>query len=368
MSGNSTSAFATSNSLIETFPNTSLGSSGMSNEEIAILMPIYSISLLVAFIGNFLVIVVFYRYKPIQKTINYFVVNMAISDLFTPLTIMPFKIGETLSNGTFLSELPSSLAEVVCKLCFFLADTSILVSIISLVLISVDRLIAVVFPLQIKLISSKVRFICILMSWFVAFSVHTPYLAIFVFKGGCLKDWDDKTNNRYTVAMFSTFFLIPVCLLTIIYGTIAVTLKRRQRERRKMSKSKRSRDQRSKRRIIGFSVAILAAFIASIGPLFVLQFIIIFHGQVPRYVKTYPAIEFIIGSLLVHSWGAFNPCMCFAFSENYQAGLRHIFFGRSRDGNISLSANKRLTSSTKRPRNSSCNHFSMKAVEGTEKE
>ena len=118
LSGNSTSSFATSNSLNETFSNTSAGSSGMSKKEIAILMPIYSISLLAALIGNFLIIVVFYMYKPIKKNMNYFVVNMAISDLFTPLTIMPFKIAETLSNGTFLSQLPSSLSEVLCKLCY----------------------------------------------------------------------------------------------------------------------------------------------------------------------------------------------------------------------------------------------------------
>ena len=29
--------------------------------------------------------------------------------------------------------------------------------------------------------------------------------------------------NRYIVATFSTFFLIPVCLLIIIYGTITVS-------------------------------------------------------------------------------------------------------------------------------------------------
>ena len=368
LSGNSTSSFATSNSLNETFSNTSAGSSRMSQKEIAILMPIYSISLLAALIGNFLIIVVFYMYKPIQKNINYFVVNMAISDLFTPLTIMPFKIAESLSNGTFLSQLPSSLSEVLCKLCFFLADTSILVSIISLMLISVDRLIAVVFPLQIKLISRKVRFICILMSWVVAISVHTPYLAVFAFKGGCFKEWDIETNNRYIVATFSTFFLIPVCLLIIIYGTITVSLKRGQLERMKMSKRKRSRDHKSNRRIIGVSVAILAAFAISIGPLFALNFIKIFHGQVPPEAKTYPAIEFIIGSLLVHSWGAINPIMCFAFSENYRAGLKHIVCGRSRAGSISSSATKKLTSSAKRTRNSSSNHFSITGIGGSEKE
>ena len=157
--------------------------------------------------------------------------------------------------------------------------------------------------------------------------------------------------NRYIVATFSTFFLIPVCLLIIIYGTITVSLKRGQLERMKISKPKRSRDHKRNRRIIGVSVAILASFAISIGPLFVLNFIKIFHGQVPPEAKTYPAIEFIIGSLLVHSWGAINPIMCFAFSENYRAGLKHIVCGRSRAGSISFSATKKLTLATKRTRN-----------------
>ena len=114
MSGNSTSASFTSNSSNATF--TTAGTPGMSREEKAILMPFYFTSLLVALIGNVLIIVVFYKYKPIRKSINYFVLNMAISDLFTPLTIMPFIIASTLSNGPgFLNQLPSSLAEVVCE-------------------------------------------------------------------------------------------------------------------------------------------------------------------------------------------------------------------------------------------------------------
>ena len=62
MSGNSTNA-------------TAAGGPGMSKEEKAILMPIYIISLLVALIGNVLIIVVFYKYKPIRKSINFFVLR-----------------------------------------------------------------------------------------------------------------------------------------------------------------------------------------------------------------------------------------------------------------------------------------------------
>ena len=362
MCGNFTSACSTSNSSNETSTNASVGSPGISEEVNAILMPLYFISLLVALIGNVVIIVVFYKYKPIRKSINYFVLNMAISDLFTPLTIMPFIIASTLSNGPgFLNQLPSPLAGVVCKFCYFLADTSLVVSIMSLLMISLDRLIAVVFPLQIKLISRKVRFICILVSWVVALSVHVPYLFIFTFKeGDCDNSWNYETNKRYVVATFTTFFLVPVCFLIIIYGVIAVTLKRRQRERKEMLQSKRSGDHSSNRRVIGLLVAILAAFVISIGPLFVWQCIriFIFHGKRPPEVEKYPAVLFIIGSLLVHSWGAVNPCMCFAFSGNFQTGLKHVFFGRSKTRNLRLYAKTKVTSGRKRNR-------IMKAFEGS---
>ena len=364
MSGNFTLGSFTSTSSNETSTaSTTEGIPGLSSKEKAILMPFYFISLLVALIGNILIIIVFHKYKPIRKSYNYFVLNMAISDLFTPLTIMPFIIAKTLSNGTFLKQLPSSRAGLVCKVCFFSVDTSIVVSIISLLMISLDRLIAVVFPLRMKFISRKVRFICVFMSWVVALSVHIPYLFVFTFEGDCIKSWSIETNNRYVVATFAAFFLVPVCLLTIIYGAIVVTLKRRQRKRKKMSASKKSRVHSCNRSVIGLSVAILGAFIISIGPLFVLQCIFfVFHGRLPPKVEKNPAILFIIRRLLVHSWGAVNPCMCFAFSENFRTGLKHISRARS----PSLSA--KLTSARRRTRSSSSYHFSMRPVKGSKRE
>ena len=337
----------------------------MNTEEKAILMPFYFISLLVALIGNVLIIVVFFKYKPIRKSVNYFVLNMAISDLFTPFTIMPFIIAKTLSDGAFLKQVSSPLSGVVCKLCFFLADSSIFASIISLLMISFDRLIAVVFPLQIKLISMKVRFICILVSWFAAISFNGVYFRRMIyFQGYCRLDWNAESLNDYSVAIFIAFFFIQVCLLTLIYGAIAVTLKLRQRKRKSMSKSKGSHDNSSNRQIIGLSVAILAGFIICIGPLVVYHLIvIILKGKVPPGFE-YPALELIINKLLLHTWGALNPCMCFAFSENYRTGLRHVFVGGSRAGSFSLSGNTKLTSSRKRIRSLNSDHLNLKAAKG----
>ena len=348
---------------------------GLTKEEKAILIATYSIVLLVALIGNVLIILVFSKYKPLRKSINYFVVNMAVSDLFTPLTIMPFIIAKTLSSDRFLSRLEQpKVANIICKLSYFLADVSVLVSIQSLMLISVDRLIAVVFPLKVKLISWKVRLVCILVSWIVAIATHAHYLHIRHFSsyGYCSfrANWTTETNNKYKTAMFIVFYLVPVCLLTIIYSTIAWTLKRRQNERRKMFECKRSRDPASNRQIVRLSIAILAAFIVCIGPLFVCSFIIIFkfHGDLPPEIgaKIPHVIVFIIKTMLVHSWGALNPCICFAFSENYRTGFKHLVFGRRRAGRTAFPQLVSIMNMTlvrrRTKRSSSSDHVSMKSI------
>ena len=95
---------------------------------------------------------------------------------------------------------PLVLGNILCKLCYFLPDVSLMVSIQSLLLISVDRFIAVVFPLQIKLISSKVRFICISGTWIVAIAIHAPYCYTFklITDGNsynCLKRWGEWADH-----------------------------------------------------------------------------------------------------------------------------------------------------------------------------
>ena len=102
-------------------------------------------------------------------------------------------------------------------------------------------------------------------------------------------DLDEESHNNYDFAMLIAFFFIPTYLLTLIYGAIAVTLKRRQRQRKNMSKSETSRDHSSNRKIIGLSVAILAGFIIFIGPFVVWHLIMIL------------TCEFIIKILLFHS-------------------------------------------------------------------
>ena len=296
----------------------------------------YFVILLVSLLGNSLIILVFLKTKQLRKSINYFVFNMAMSDLFTPLTIMLVRIVELISgSGAFMVHSPLMLGNILCKLCYFLPDVSLHVSVESLLLISLDRFVAVVFPLKAKLISSKTRFICILFTWIIVIAVHAPYFYTFrLFPDGseyyCQYNWgpafdNDETSNRYVAATFLAIIVVPIGILIIVYGAIVITLKRSHSQRKKMSVSARSHGYQNNMQIIGLSVAIVTAFIFCMVPYLVFMFCTIFvwNWEDPPICAFQTVIPFV-AQFLVHSWSAVNPCICFIFSKNYCRSLKHI--------------------------------------------
>lgn len=127
-----------------------------STGETAVKALAYLVIFVVSLVGNGGILLVIYKNKQLRKTINYFVFNMAVSDLFNPLSIMPIKFVHIVSgSATWNVDNPWLLGNILCKLSFFLPDVSVVVSIESLLLISLDRLVAVVFPLKTRYLSFK---------------------------------------------------------------------------------------------------------------------------------------------------------------------------------------------------------------------
>ena len=341
---NSSSGFLTNSSLTseEPFNNTNeYCISADSTAAILIKSLAYFTILLVSLVGNILVSLVVWKNKPwkLHKSIDYFVFNMAVSDVFTPLTIMPVKIVEIISgSGAFTVHSPLMLGNILCKLCYFLPYVSLLVSVESLLLISLDRFATAVFPLKSELITSKVRLICILCAWIIAIAVHAPYFYTFrLFPDGneyyCKYHWGpafdhDETSNRYVTATFLAIIAVPICNLIIVYGAIAITLKRSHSQRKVMSVSSRSRGYQKNMQIIVLSVAIVTAFIFCMVPYLVLVFCTIFlwHWNPPTCALR-TVIPFVV-MFMVHSWSAVNPCICFIFSKNYRRVLKKLLSQR----------------------------------------
>ena len=305
--------------------------------EITVKALAYIFIFLVSFFGNIFLLVVIYKNKKLRRSINYFVFNMAVSDLFNPLTIMTVKIVEIISgSSSWKVDRPWLLGNILCKLAYFLPDVSLVVSIGSLLLISIDRLIAVVSPLKAKLISSNVRLISILSTWFVAIAVHAPYFYSFKLipyenETYCKLNWGPafdhmETHRGFVTATFITFIPIPVCVLAGVYSIIAWKMRKKNKKtREKLSCRQNHRDQQL-RKIVRLAMAIIISFVSCMTPLLINSFLKFFlwNWESPPICAFQTVIPFI-SVFLLHSWSAVNPCICFIFSENYRNGLRQCF-------------------------------------------
>ena len=61
----------------------------------------YSLILLLSFFGNVLIIIIIFKYRDLRKTTNYFIVNMAVSDLIFALVVFPFQITGLMTASSY---------------------------------------------------------------------------------------------------------------------------------------------------------------------------------------------------------------------------------------------------------------------------
>ena len=184
--------------------------------------------LVVSVVGNSFIGIIVYKTQTLRKPINYFITNMAMSDLLYPIFLIPLKLTWLYVDSWFIS---GPVDQVLCKLRFFLSAVSSIVSIQSLVLIAVDRFGAVVFPLRSPLIRSKLCPFFILTTWIIfAVAVSSPHLFAFGKVRSCLPLWyqvmeDSSCYADYFSALVVEFIYVPIALLVIIYSVIVIRLK-----------------------------------------------------------------------------------------------------------------------------------------------
>ena len=141
---------------------------------------VYFIIIVLSLVGNGYILLVIYKNKNLRRNINFFVLNMAVSDLFNPLIIMPVHLVVIIKGSpSWRVDNPWILGNILYKLCYFLPDVTLTVSIESLLLIAADRFIAAVFPLKARHFSTKVHLVCIGCTWIIAIAVHAPYFYTF---------------------------------------------------------------------------------------------------------------------------------------------------------------------------------------------
>ena len=265
-----------------------------------------------------------------RKPINFFVVNMAMSDLLVPIFVIPRWIQRLYIDSWLIG---GPLGQALCKLVIFLPDVSSAVSIQSLVLIAVDRFGSVVFPLRSSLISSKLYPFFIVATWIVAIAVNSPYLIVRKLvehpeKLVCELHWNEVFGNsssyeNYVLSYMVAFFFNPLVLITIVYIIIYLNLKSQKIPGEQSANAEQQRHQRE-RNVLQMAIAIVLGFAICWLPVTIYWCILFFTDTIILPTCGFPLYFYVVHSMALANC-AINPCICFIFSKNYRSKFKALF-------------------------------------------
>jgi len=304
---------------------------------------------LLAFMGNLLVTVTFLRTQSLRTNTNYYVVNMAVSDILCSFFNWMLYATEGMLTSRVMIARPSSL--VLCKLGMYFRAVSQVVSVLSLVLIAVDRYVAVVFPLKAaKVDRRRVRLSLSISTWIIPVAFGCPYIVYAQVvrvddHTFCRLLWDKLAHTIFNAAGFVVFYCTPVMALIVLYTRIVKVLKKRPSADEGMRRPVINKRRKQHQKITKILISIVVAFFVCWTPLCVYLALKMFDPDL--FAKDQCQIMLALFFYVFPSLStAINPIILFLFSTNYGRALANLClhmcsFLRSRTS-PELTRNKRI--------------------------
>lgn len=298
----------------------------------------YGVLLFGACIGNVVVISLLRTSKTLARTsFNLLILNMAVADIIevcssTALTVSFAFVGQQWIPGLF--------GEISCKLVYFVFVMSIVLSISTLVIMSVDRYWAIAHFLKKPMTRPAVKR-SIALSWIIAAISASPYLYKMKFrreKDGtfkCYSAWsgDLDTHLFYSKLEECVKFLVTYAIPLIGIGTINVIVGRTLWNLKLSGDSiTQARIDQRNGKIYKLLVAIVSLFAFCWLFAHVNHLLSVF--ELARYCKLPASIPFYF-FWLSHLNVAVNPIIYVVCNNRFQKGLRTIFMeGRTKNKRI----------------------------------
>lgn len=290
---------------------------------------LYVVAMVLSLFGNVIIIYIVRKNRRMRNLTHYLIVNMAVADLLITVLHMPYRLQIQLTNSHAL--LVSGLTgKLICKLVGYSQDVSIASSIFTLMGISIDRFMAVVFPLRRTALSHKARYV-LAPIWIISIVICSPLLYVNKMEEHegefyCYEEWapllESETAGRYyTVIQFVLFYIVPLIVATVLYSCIAFKVWNRQVPGRRHLPRARCYSV-ARRKLLRMLIIIVCFFAACWLPYHVV-FLLQFFDEKYLYCDIPETIMFYC-LFAGHSNSAINPCVYFAIHKEYRKGLLQI--------------------------------------------
>ena len=293
----------------------------------AILTTAYVVLLIAACTVNTIVIYLVRTCKDLrQSTFNHLIINMAVADIidvcFSTITSLSFMfVGFNWISGYG--------GKISCKLVCFSVSVSIGLSISTLVIMSVDRYMAIVHVMTNPISTTKK---CIALSWIVSVLVGVPCLYKMDTRESergstiCRSVWshDQEEHLLYSTLEECGKVLILYLLPLILLGTTSVIIGLSLRKRRSLGNSEtQERISAQNQRIFKLLVSIVVLF--SFCWLFAHVNHLISVLSLSKYCALRPAPVPLLFFWISRTNAAINSIIYFIFNSKFRQGLREVF-------------------------------------------
>ncbi|KAH8420916.1 hypothetical protein KR222_009464 [Zaprionus bogoriensis] len=313
----------------------------------------FGIIAVTGFVGNLLVILVVLLNKNMHSTTNLLIVNLAAADLMFVIFCVPFTAVDYMTFhwpfGTFW-----------CRTVQYLIVVTAYASIYTLVLMSVDRFLAVVHPITSRMLRTEhLTKIAIFTLWAVVLTISMPV----TFAHDVVIDRDEVRNVTWVMCRFSendlldlptfqmiffiTSYLFP---LIIISGLYVMMIMRLWHQGSGVRMSKES--QRGRKRVTRLVVVVVIAFASLWLPV---QLILLLKAlDVYSTDDLFSVSLQIVAHVMAYTSSCINPLLYAFLSENFRKAFYKAINCSNRYQNY--------TSDLPPPRRTSCGRTSTTAM------
>lgn len=204
-------------------PNEDESSFQISDYLQTIIILMYAIITIIAIGGNGVVCYLVYAYKRMHTVPNYFIVNLACSDIIMAVFCIPFT-----SVANLLNYWP--FGELMCPTVSYIQMVAVFLSAYTLVSMSVDRYIVIVHPFKRRITTKQTAFV-ICGIWIFSLAIPLPTVIqsrVEYFSntsGQCLESWDDNSKKyAYSLGIMILHYFGPLAILMFSYCRIGYSI------------------------------------------------------------------------------------------------------------------------------------------------
>lgn len=286
-----------------------------------VLTVLYAIIFPIALLGNSLVLYVVFKRQSMRSVLNLLIVNMAIADLLVTVFIMPYSVAYLFVELEWFSGI---VGVILCKTIHFSLTASIAASVITLIVITVDRFVSIVFVWKtcLNLRTSKVSLVVI---WIIAIGTMGLHLDVYTVKQAipgderyfCYPDWQRMPvgfNKFFAIGMFVMLYAFPLVLMAILYSMIVHKLWKNSFAGSSASSGDANINS-SKKRVVKMLVTVTVAFAVCWFPLHTIHYYIYFDAET---FQCMPPIFLLLSFWLGHANSALNPVLYVIFNKTFR--------------------------------------------------